>query len=142
MTSVRAVSTNLSAWAFARGLPGRDLHGLDARADQNRVERRGELPGPVADQEPEACGAVAGIHQEIADLLGGPGPVRVRGDSGNVYVAGADLDDEQAMQAPERYGAVHVEEVHGKHRRGPRVQELPPRWCRCAASELGGSSGL
>jgi hypothetical protein len=83
-------------------------------------------PGPVAGQEPEACGAVAEIHQEIADLLGGPRPVRVRGDSGNVHVAGADLDDEQAIQAPERHGAVHVEEVHGKHRRGPRVQELPP----------------
>jgi hypothetical protein len=122
--------------------PGRDLHGLDARADQNRVERCGELPGPVADREPEACGAVAGIRQEIAVLLGGSGPVRVRGDSGNVYVAGAGLDDGQAMQAPERYGAVHVEEVGGKHRRGLRVRELPPRWCRCAALELGGSSGL
>jgi hypothetical protein len=74
----------------------------------------------------EARGAVAEIHQEIADLLGGPGPVRVRGDSENVHVAGADLDDEQAIQAPERLGAVHVEEVHGKHRRGLRVQELPP----------------
>src|SRR5215469_15669613 len=77
--------------------PGRAVHGLDARAGQNRVERCGELPGSVADQEPEARGAVAEIHQEIADLLGGPGPVRVRGDSANVHVAGADLDDEQAL---------------------------------------------
>jgi hypothetical protein len=105
-------------------------------------KRRGALPGPVADQEPEACGAVAEIHQEMADLLGGPGPVRVRGDSENVCVAGADLDDEEAMQAPGCYGAVHVEEAHGKHRRGLRVQELPPRWRRCAALEPGGSSEL
>jgi len=37
---------------------GRDLHGLDAGGGQNRVERIGELPGPVADQEPEVRGAV------------------------------------------------------------------------------------
>ena len=34
--------------------PGRDLHGLDAGASQERVEGRAELPGPVADQEPVA----------------------------------------------------------------------------------------
>ena len=34
--------------------PGRNLHGLDTGAGQDRVERRGELPGPVADQEPVA----------------------------------------------------------------------------------------
>jgi hypothetical protein len=45
--------------------PGRDLHRLDARAGQDRVEGRGELPGPVADQEPEARGAVAEVHQEV-----------------------------------------------------------------------------
>jgi hypothetical protein len=31
-----------------------------------------------------------GVHQEIADLLGGPRPVRVRGDPEDVYVTGAD----------------------------------------------------
>ena len=35
--------------------PGRDLHHLDTGAGQDRVEGRGELPGPVADQEPEAA---------------------------------------------------------------------------------------
>ena len=39
--------------------PGRDLHGLDTSRGEGRVERRGELPGPVADQEPEARGAIA-----------------------------------------------------------------------------------
>jgi hypothetical protein len=72
VTSVRAVSTNRSAQAFAPGASGRDLHGFDARAGQGRVGRCGELPGPVADREPEARGPVAEVHQEIADLLRGP----------------------------------------------------------------------
>jgi hypothetical protein len=38
--------------------PGRDLHGLDTGIGQHRVERAGELPGPVTDQEPEVRGAV------------------------------------------------------------------------------------
>jgi hypothetical protein len=55
--------------------PGRDLYRFDADAGQGGVEGHGELPGPVAEQEPEVCGAAAEIHQEIADLLGGPRPV-------------------------------------------------------------------
>jgi hypothetical protein len=39
-----------------------DLHGLDAGAGQDRVERGGELPGPVADEEPEAGGAVTEVR--------------------------------------------------------------------------------
>jgi hypothetical protein len=84
------------------------------------------LPGPVADQEPEIRGPVTEIHQEIADLLRGPQPVRVCGDPEDVHVAGADFHHEQAVQALEGHCAVHVEEVRGKHRRGLRVQELPP----------------
>jgi len=38
--------------------PGRDLHDLDAGIGQDRVKRRGELPGPVPDQEPEFRGAI------------------------------------------------------------------------------------
>jgi hypothetical protein len=33
--------------------PGRDLDHLDARVRQDRVERRRELTGAVADEEPE-----------------------------------------------------------------------------------------
>jgi len=40
---------SVRSWA-----PGRDLHGLDTGTGQDRVERRGELPGPVPDQEPVA----------------------------------------------------------------------------------------
>jgi hypothetical protein len=84
------------------------------------------LPGAVADQEPEVRGAVAKVHQEVADLLDGPLPVRMGCDAEDVDVAGADFDDEKAVQALERYSAVHVKEVGGEHGRGLRVQELPP----------------
>src|SRR5712692_7882458 len=42
----------------------RDLRYFDAGCGQDRVERCGELPGPVADQEPESGGAVAEVWQE------------------------------------------------------------------------------
>lgn len=54
--------------------PRRDLYWLDAGAGQDRVEGFGELPGPVAEQEPEVGGAVTEVHQQIADLQGGPRP--------------------------------------------------------------------
>jgi hypothetical protein len=38
---------------------GRDLHGFDTGSGEDRVEGCGELPRPVADQEPEVRGAVA-----------------------------------------------------------------------------------
>src|SRR6266516_7432828 len=87
---------------------GRDLHGLDAGAGQDRVEGAGVLPGTVADEGPEACGAVAEVQQEVADLLGRPRALGVRGDPKDMHVAGADLDDEQPVQEPEGDRAVHV----------------------------------
>jgi hypothetical protein len=41
------------------------------------IRSLGELPGPIANQEPEARGAITWIHQVVADLLHGPRPVRV-----------------------------------------------------------------
>jgi len=79
--------------------PGRDLYRFAAGAGQRRVEGRSELASPVADQEPEVRGAVAGIHHKIADLLCGPRPVRVRGDTEDMDVAAAGLDHEEAVQA-------------------------------------------
>ena len=90
--------------------PQRDLHRFDPGASQHRIERAGELPGPVPDQEPEPRGAIAQIHQQVADLLHGPRPVRIRGDPEDVHVARADLHDEKAVQALQGYRAVHVEE--------------------------------
>ena len=83
-------------------------------------------PRAVADQEPEVGGAVAEVHQQVADLLGGPRAVRVRGHAEDVHVAGADFHHEEAVQALEGHCAVHVEEVDGEHRGGLCVQELPP----------------
>jgi hypothetical protein len=70
---------------------GRDLHDLDAGTGQDRFKRPGELPGPVSDQEPEARGSITQIHQQVADLLHGPRPVRVRCDTEDVHVTRADL---------------------------------------------------
>jgi hypothetical protein len=46
----------------------RDLHGRDAGVSEDRDGRRGELPGPVADQEPEVRGPITQVHQQGADL--------------------------------------------------------------------------
>ena len=105
---------------------GRDLHCLDTGGGEDRVERIGELPGAVADQEAEVCGAVPEVHQEVADLLGGPLAVWMGGDPEDMNVAGADFDDEQAVQALQRQRAVDVEEIGGEHGRRLGVQELPP----------------
>src|SRR6266516_3253141 len=48
---------------------GRDLHSFDTGGGEDRVEGCGKLSGSVADQEPEVCGAVARVHQEVADRL-------------------------------------------------------------------------
>jgi hypothetical protein len=127
MTSVRAVSTNRSAQAFARGLRGGILTAAMPALAKTASEGHGALPGPVAEQEPEARGAPAEVHQKIADLLGGPRPVRVRGDAGDMDVAAANLYHEEAVQALKGHRAVHVKEAGGEHRRGLGLQELPPR---------------
>ena len=49
---------------------GRDLRCCDTGAGQDRVEGVGELPGAVADQEPEVGGAVAEVQQKVPGLLG------------------------------------------------------------------------
>ena len=105
----------------------RDLHRLDTGIGQDCVKRRGELPGAVPYQEPEVGGAITQIHQEVADLLCGPRPVRVRRDPEDVHKTAAYLDDEQAVQPLQGHRAVDVEEVGGTHRRCLGVQELPPR---------------
>ena len=67
---------------------GWNLHGLDTGVGQECVKRSGELPGSVADEEPEVRGAITQIHQEVADLLHGPRTVRVRADPEDVQRSG------------------------------------------------------
>ena len=72
----------------------RDLDHLDARVRQDRVERRRELTGPIADQEPKPADVLAEIRQQVAGLLGGPGAVGMRGHAQDVEVAVSDLERE------------------------------------------------
>ena len=106
--------------------PRRDLDHLDARIRQHRVERGRELSGPIADEEPEPRDVFAEVHDEVAGLLGGPGPVGMRGHAQDVQVAVADLECEQDVEPPQRHRAVDVEEVDGEHAGGLGAQELPP----------------
>ena len=45
----------------------------------------------VADEEPEPGGTFAEVHDEVAGLLGGPGPVGTCGHAQDGQVAVADL---------------------------------------------------
>ena len=71
-----------SAMAFAPRCPDRGADDADIGTGEDRVERGGELAVPVADQEPEPVGAFAKVHQQVAGLLGDPGPGGVGGDPG------------------------------------------------------------
>ena len=81
-----AVRTRTARWNLDR---------CDARIGQDGVERGCELPRAIADEEPESGDIVAEIHEEVAGLLGRPGPVGVRCHAQDVQVAIADLEYEQ-----------------------------------------------
>src|ERR1700716_2207478 len=116
--------------------PRRDLDGVDPCAGQDGVERCGELAGSVADEEPKFGGAIIEVHQEVTGLLGGPCSGRMAGCAEDVYVAVADVKDEEDVDPFQGDGAVDVEEVHGQHGRGLGAREPSPRriggpeWCR------------
>jgi hypothetical protein len=106
-------------------VPVSGLDDPDVSAREDRVERGGDLAVPVADQKPEPVGAFAEVHQEVADLLGHPGPDGMGGDLSEVHAATAVLDHQQDVQAAEEDG-VDVGEVDGKDRVGLRAEELRP----------------
>jgi hypothetical protein len=58
--------------------PRRDLDHLDARICEHRVERARVVSGPITDEEPERRYLFAEVRDEVAGLLRGPRPVRVR----------------------------------------------------------------
>ena len=121
MTSVRTVNTKRSAKQFARGHRGGILTTSMPASAKHRVERGRELAGAVADEEPEPRGVLAEVHDEVAGLLGGPGPVGMRGHAQDVQVAVADLEHEQDVEPPQRHRAVDVEEVDSQVRRVPEL---------------------
>jgi hypothetical protein len=61
------------------GATRRNPDHADADIGQDNVERCRELASSVSDQTPELGGAIAEVHHEVPDLLGGPSTVRVRG---------------------------------------------------------------
>jgi hypothetical protein len=65
-------------------------------------------------------------RNEVAEgCLGCPRAVGVGGDAGQVNAAGAVLDDDQGVDAPEEHG-VHVNEIDREDAAGLRGQELLP----------------
>ena len=97
----------------------------DVGAGEHRVEGGGELAVAVADQEPEPVGVVAEVHEQVAGLLGDPGPGGVGGDPGDVHAAAAVLDHDEHVEAAEEDG-VDVGEVDREDRVGLRGEELSP----------------
>ena len=97
----------------------------DVGTGEDRVEDRGELAVPVADQESESFGAIVEVHQQVAGLLGHPGPGRMGGDPGNVHAATGVLDHHEDVEAAQE-DRVDVGEVDGEDRSGLRGQELAP----------------
>ncbi|WP_276097218.1 hypothetical protein [Streptomyces silvisoli] len=93
----------------------RGLDDLDVVAGEDGVESGGELGIAIADEEPEAPGPLAQVHQQIPGELPYPHAGRIRGDAENVDGPGLDLHDEEDVEAPEEDG-VHVQEVAGKQR--------------------------
>jgi hypothetical protein len=73
----------------------RNLDDLNAGRAEDCVERRGELAGPVTNQKPEVISPLAQVHEQIARLLSGPRPVRMRRRTNDVDVPGSDLEHEE-----------------------------------------------
>jgi hypothetical protein len=98
----------------------------DAHIGQDSVERCGELASPIPEEERELGDAIAKIHDQVPDLLGGPAAVGVRGRAQDVHGSAGDLQDEEHVDPLECDCAVHGEEVAGQHGRCRGAQELPP----------------
>jgi hypothetical protein len=79
----------------------------------------------TADQEVEPVGAVAQVHEQVAGLLGDPGPSGVRGDPGNVHATTLVLDHDQDVETTQEQG-IDVGEVDREDRVGLRGEELSP----------------
>ena len=108
----------------ARG-PRRRLHYRHALAGEDCVESAGELAVTVPDQEAEAAGPGAEIHDQVAGLLGGPRTVGMGGHAQDVHPPGLHLHNEQHRQTPEE-DRVHMKEIAGQQAISLRAQERPP----------------
>src|SRR5215472_8575870 len=59
--------------------PRRDRDRRHALASEDRVEDAGDLGVTVADRETEGAGPAAGVHEQVAGVLGSPPAVRAGG---------------------------------------------------------------
>jgi hypothetical protein len=101
-------------------VPGRCADDPDIGAGEHGVEGGGELAVSVADQEPKLSDTVTEVHQQVAGLLGDPGPGGVGGDPGEVDAAATMLDHDEAVEAAPEDG-VDVGEVDDEDRVGLRT---------------------
>mgnify|MGYP000993723073 CR=1 FL=1 len=95
---------------------------FDPGALEHGVEGGGVLAGAAVDHESEPVGEV---HEQVSGGLGGPGPGGVGGAPAEVQAAGADLDEEQDVEALEG-GGVDTAEVGDDHGSGLGADELRP----------------
>ncbi|MCQ8193896.1 hypothetical protein [Streptomyces rugosispiralis] len=76
-----------------------------AVAGEDGVECGGELAVPVTDEEPEASGPVAEVHEQVAGELGNLCAGGTGCDAQGVDAPGGDLHDEEDVKALELFTA-------------------------------------
>jgi hypothetical protein len=111
--------------AFGVGVRARrpwwDIHHVDAGRGEYRVERGGELRVSVPNQVPEPVRLFIQVHQQVAGLLGHPGPGGVGGDPQQVHRPAVHFDDEQYVQPWRR----RIRRTEVADTRTPRVRHSP-----------------
>ena len=100
-----------------------DQENPDAFRGEYGVEGVGELACAVPDQELDWSRACADVRQDVTRCSCRPCAVGFRGDAGQVNAAGAVLDDDQGVDAPQEH-RVHVYEIGREDAAGLDGQEL------------------
>jgi hypothetical protein len=96
-----------------------------ADRSEHGIERCGELGVPIADQELELRSPFPDVSDQVAGLLGGPRPRRVRRHTQDVDPTRADLHHEEHIQPAQQHG-VHVQKVTRQQTTRLGGEELPP----------------
>jgi hypothetical protein len=123
--SRRALAIHRSQIAFARGA-WTGVVMIRGPAAVKTASNASVLLGiAVRDQELQAAGLFAGVHERVPGLLDRPGGGRVGGDAGQVDAAAVVLDDGQHVEPAQEDGA-GVEEIGRGDCPGLGRQELFP----------------
>ena len=129
---VEAVGADGSHPAFGVGVRVGRLHGradhVEALGVEDLIERTAELRVAIVDQKSEGL-VTSELHDEVARLLGGPGPTRIRG-AGDVLDPSRRQRDEEQHVDPLQEGSLDREEVTRERTCSMLVQERPPRRAR------------